>query len=51
MAGCDQTSISNIEVGRAQPSMRLAHRLALALECPLDDLIGGGAASHEVVAP
>lgn len=37
---CDQTTISDIELGEANPSLKLARALAAALESTLDDLFG-----------
>lgn len=36
--GCDQTTISDIEVGRAHPSLKLALALADVLGTTVDDL-------------
>lgn len=43
--GCDQTTISDVEVGRLRPSLRLARSIASALGSTLDDLFGEAVAS------
>lgn len=37
---CDQTHISDIELGLTNPSLSLAQKIAAALESTLDDLFG-----------
>lgn len=38
--GCDQTHLSDIELGRANPSLRLAQGIAAELSSTLDELFG-----------
>ncbi len=37
-AGCNASFITHLEMGRREPTARILHNLALALECKMDDL-------------
>lgn len=38
LVGCNDSFISHLEFGRKEPSARLLHYLAKALDCKMDDL-------------